>query len=74
MTIKVIRRGHLPQNDQFDATCRKCHSEIQFLRSDGRFTSDQRDGDFLTVDCPVCGDPIHVDAKKGKPPVPPIGK
>lgn len=73
MTIEVIRRGHLPENDQFDVQCTHCKSDLRFQRKDGRFTSDQRDGDFLTIDCPVCNHAVHVAADKGKPPPPPRG-
>lgn len=67
MAIEVISRGHLPENDQFDASCHKCKSVLRFLRSDAKLTSDQRDGDFLTVPCPVCGTSVHVAANKGRP-------
>lgn len=68
MAIEVIRRGNLPENDQFDVKCNHCKSEIRFLRSDARLTSDQRDGDFLKVDCPVCNHAVHVAANKSARP------
>lgn len=75
MAIEIISRGHLPENDQFEATCHKCKSSLRFLRSDGKLSFDQRDGDFLTVSCPVCGDSVHVNANNGRPaqlpPLPP---
>lgn len=71
MAIEVINRGHLPENDQFEAKCNHCKSDLRFLRSDARFTSDQRDGDFVTVDCPVCSHAVHVASSKGRPSVPP---
>ena len=73
MAIEVIRRGHLPENDQFEAECYRCKTGVRFLRSDAQFTSDQRDGDFVTVKCPACGDSIHVASAKGKSPPPPRG-
>lgn len=71
MAIEVIRRGHLPENDQFEAECCKCKSQLRFLRSDARHTSDQRDGDFVTVTCPVCQGPVHAQSGSGKPAMPP---
>lgn len=64
MAIEIIRRGHLPENDRFEAQCHNCKSYIAFLRSDGKLTFDQRDGDFLTVDCPHCGKSVHVSTRK----------
>ncbi len=71
MAIEVTRRGHLPENDQFEAQCFKCKSEMRFLRSDARHASDQRCGDFVTIDCPVCGAPVHAQSSNSKPAVPP---
>lgn len=73
MAIEVVRRGHLPEEDQFEAQCYRCKSDIRFLRSDAKFTADQRDGDFVTVACPVCQTPVNVASNKGKPPPPPRG-
>lgn len=67
MTIEVIKRGVLPEDQPYEATCRNCHSQIRFLRSDARLTFDQRDGDFLTVACPVCGKAIHTAARRLPP-------
>lgn len=70
MAIEVIRRGHLPENDQFEAVCHRCKSQLRFLRSDAKHTSDQRDGDFVTITCPVCQSPVHAQSSSGKPPPP----
>lgn len=43
MAIEIISRGTLPENDVFDVACRKCGSQLRFLRSDAKLTSDQRD-------------------------------
>jgi ribosomal protein S27E len=66
MAIEVVNRGHLPENDVFNVQCHTCKSDIRFLRSDGKLTFDQRDGDFLTIACPVCGNSVTADVKLGK--------
>ena len=68
MAIEVITRGHLPENDQFEACCHKCKSDLRFLRGDAKLTFDQRDGDFVTIACPVCQSLVNVASSKGKPP------
>jgi hypothetical protein len=70
VAIEVINRGPTPADDVFNVKCRTCHSDIRFLRGDGTLTFDQRDGDFLSIFCPVCGSTITADVKLGKP-VPP---
>ena len=69
MAIEIIERGSLPENDVFDAQCWKCRSKLRFLRSDAKLTSDQRDGDFLTVECPVCGEPVTMGAQRRSGPI-----
>ena len=62
MAIRVTKHGALPDHDVFAGTCYRCKTEVEFERVDARLTSDQRDGDYLSVDCPVCGDAINVAA------------
>lgn len=64
MAIEVIERGNLPEDQPYDATCNHCRSKLRFLRKDAKFTSDQRDGDFLTIACPVCSHPVHTAANR----------
>ncbi len=70
MAIIVTKRRTPLENYIFDATCVRCKSELQFQRRDGEVTSDQRDGDFVTVKCPVCGTPVHAALSKGREPSP----
>jgi RNase P subunit RPR2 len=69
MAIEVIERGELPEDRPYEATCNRCRSKLRFLRGDAQFTADQRDGDFLTVKCPVCGESVHTSANKPTRPV-----
>lgn len=64
MAVKVTKPGALPEHDVFEGTCYRCKTEVEFERADAKFTSDQRDGDFLSVACPTCGGSIHVAASK----------
>lgn len=59
--MRIIKRGIPPQERLFAATCRSCHTEIEFKKSEGKVTASQRDGDFITVVCPVCGRSVHAN-------------
>jgi hypothetical protein len=59
MAIEIIERGELPGEKQYEASCNLCRSRLKFLRADAKITYDQRDGDFLTITCPVCLRPVH---------------
>lgn len=52
--VRIIKRGRPPAERLFEVTCRCCRSEIEFVRGAARTSRDQRDGDFLFIDCPVC--------------------
>lgn len=59
--MKIIRHGVIPEEVPYQATCRNCHTEFEFLQREGKVTRDQRDGDFVSVHCPVCQTLVSVD-------------
>ncbi len=54
MVIKVVSPGILPSDIKYDAVCTHCKCRFEFTGADGKITSDQRDGAFITVPCPTC--------------------
>jgi RNase P subunit RPR2 len=52
--MKILIRGKLPEERRWRATCKYCETQFACLQSEGRLTSDGRDGDTLVVECPVC--------------------
>lgn len=59
MAIEITKRGELPEEIKYAFKCRKCGTEFTATRLDGKVTYDKRDGNFLTVTCPLCNDPVH---------------
>ena len=59
MSIEIIHRGELPGDKQRQATCQCCQTVFSFAESDARRVFDQRDGDYLTLPCPVCEQPVN---------------
>ena len=57
--MKILQRGTPPAEAVHTGICHTCNTEVEFARSEGKITYDQRDGDFVTVKCPVCGASIH---------------
>lgn len=57
--MKILKEGKWPEDSVHSGTCNRCKTEIEFARSEGTVTHDQRDGDFVSVDCPVCGGRVH---------------
>lgn len=62
--MKIIKQGQLPAERVYQGTCRRCTTEVEFQRGEATYHADQRDGDFLTVRCPVCNDTITVDVEQ----------
>jgi RNase P subunit RPR2 len=59
--MKIISRGILPEEFIYRVTCSNCKTYFEFQRSEGKVTYDQRDGSFVTVECPVCQHSVHAD-------------
>ena len=54
--MEIIRRGELPQERVYEAICSNCKTIFRFEEREAEKVSDQRDGDFLRIKCPVCDD------------------
>lgn len=52
--MKIIREGTDPAKKAISASCNRCRTEIEFLPVEAKYVSDQRDGDFYQIACPVC--------------------
>lgn len=60
--VEITKRGQLPGAKQYRGFCHNCGTEFKFLASEAREHSDQRDGDFLSITCPLpgCGTTVNV--------------
>jgi hypothetical protein len=56
MSVRVIKEGKLPAKDEYYLKCNNCKCEFEFLREDTGVAPhyDQRDGNYLSIDCPTC--------------------
>lgn len=52
--MKILKKGQEPSERVYQATCSYCKTEIEFLQAEGRIQRSQRDGDSISVDCPIC--------------------
>jgi len=56
--MRIIHRGKPINEKVYEKMCYKCKSVIEFSGGEARRRSDQREGDYLEIECPVCGDKI----------------
>lgn len=56
--MKIIYRGVDPEDRLIQAECINCKTRVEFTPPEAEYVSDQREGDFYRVACPVCGKPI----------------
>lgn len=61
--MEIIKKGKLPSERVFVAVCDHCSTKFRFKQSEGKVTYDQRDGDFISVKCPLCKKTVHKDFK-----------
>lgn len=61
--MEILRRGTPPEEKKYECTCRNCTTFFKFMRKEAKYISDQRDGDCLVIDCPICGSRCSVDLR-----------
>lgn len=52
--MRIIKEGKIPEEQEIKATCRYCGTQFAFYRKEATYISDQRDGDYLDIQCPLC--------------------
>lgn len=63
--MEIIRQGADPAKEHIEAECNRCGTIIKFLPIEAKYVSDQRDGDFYQIKCPVCPGTITKAARSG---------
>lgn len=53
--MKILVVGKLPAEHQYKITCHNCGTVFEFLRKEAEYVTEQRDGDYLIVTCPLEG-------------------
>lgn len=53
--MEILEKGQLPQEREYKATCRICNTKFRFKEKEGQLNHDQRDGDYISVTCPLPG-------------------
>jgi hypothetical protein len=52
--MKIINRGTPPETKPMRMECNHCKTVVELLPPEARYVSDQRDGDYYSLKCPVC--------------------
>ena len=53
--MKILRRGKKLEDEVMRGDCGHCGTWVEFSRGEAEYVFDQRDGDYVKVECPVCG-------------------
>lgn len=66
--MRIIKEGKLPGEKLYVTSCRSCKTVFEFTRKESKMVYDQRDGDFLQIQCPLdgCNQKVFVDPKNYK--------
>jgi endogenous inhibitor of DNA gyrase (YacG/DUF329 family) len=57
--MEILKKGTAQADKKYKGECNHCGTKVSFKASEAKTTYDPRDGDFYTVQCPVCGQSIH---------------
>lgn len=62
--VQIISRGIAERNQTREATCIRCRTKFSFEQWEAKYNNDQRDGDYLSIGCPLpgCGNTVTVQA------------
>lgn len=52
--MKIIERGQHPKETKYTVRCNQCRTKFEFERHEANVTYDARDGDYVSIACPVC--------------------
>jgi hypothetical protein len=52
--MKIIERGVIPAEREWKFLCVNCRTRFECQENEGEYITDQRDGDTVRVECPVC--------------------
>jgi RNase P subunit RPR2 len=61
--MKIIKKGKIPKDIPYNVSCDDCSTIFEFHAKEAKYTTDTRDGDYLTIKCPVCKKKIDVAAQ-----------
>ena len=57
--MEILKRGEVRAKTH-DTICGNCNSHLRVGKCDGKYVSDQRDGDYIDTNCPVCGNRLTI--------------
>ncbi len=62
--VRIIKRGSTRGERVYAATCYGCDTKFEFKLNEATEHNDYRDGNYLSINCPVCGDLVTVGVSK----------
>jgi hypothetical protein len=69
--MRIISRGRKPEEQLFKGTCSSCKTVFECKRGEGTYDyGNQRDGPFLSVNCPLCGKSAFAYPRNDAQPIP----
>lgn len=52
--MKIIKTGRIPEEIEYVKKCHNCGTEFSFKLREAKLDFDQRDGDYYSIECPLC--------------------
>jgi hypothetical protein len=61
--MEIIFEGVIPEEKVRRARCTNCNTIFDFKQSEGKIQHDPREGDYLSINCPLCKKQINLTVK-----------
>lgn len=61
--MKIITRGRVPEERTYRFECTHCRTVFEAIQRECQYISDQRDGDCMRYNCPVCTRACYASVK-----------
>jgi len=59
MAIEILTKGTPKSEIKYELRCHDCGTVFTCQKIDMQFHSDQRDGDYTTINCPICSKKVY---------------
>lgn len=66
--MEIIKRGQPKNERKYVSECYSCKTIFRFGYTEAKLNHDSRDGDFLSINCPVCAFPCTLNPERYEKP------
>ena len=62
--VEIIELGKKPSERKYTISCYICKTKFRFKKNEAKETWDQKDANYLSINCPVCDEKCTISVEK----------